>query len=237
MTESPNLIVVEDDLEISILLADFLRGEGFHVACFESGAALDRSLSRGSRPDLIILDWMLPGEDGLSILRRLRAMNGPPVVMLTAKDEDVDRVLGLEVGADDYVSKPFNPCVLLARIRAVLRRTRPGAAEAGPGLLTVSDLVVDTGRRSAAVDGRELVLTAAEFDLLLCFLTRPQRVLSREQLLDWTRGRTAAVFDRTIDVQLSRLRRKLEEGGSSVADLLKTVRNAGYILAAPVRSG
>lgn len=155
--------------------------------------------------------------------------------MLTAKDEDVDRVLGLEVGADDYVSKPFNPSVLLARIRAVLRRTRPGAAEVAAGLLTFSDLVVDTGRRSAAVAGRELVLTAAEFDLLLCFLTRPQRVLSREQLLDWTRGRTAAVFDRTIDVQLSRLRRKLEEGGSGVADLLKTVRSADYILAAPVR--
>ncbi len=240
MSDTAHLVLVEDDPEIRSLLAGFLRNEGFRVDGVDGGAALDGLLARGPAPDLVVLDWMLPGEDGLSVLRRLRAGGGPPVIMLTAKDDDIDRVLGLEMGADDYVSKPFNPRVLLARIRAVLRRTRPeaqaGGVEPAPRPLKVADLVVDpAGRRVLTGDGaREVALTAAEFDLLLCFVTRPWRVLSRDQLLDWTRGRTADAFDRTIDVQLSRLRRKLDESGSTAANLLKTVRNAGYILAAPV---
>lgn len=240
MPDAAHLVLVEDDPDILSLLADFLRGEGFRVDCVESGAALAGLLTRAPAPDLVVLDWMLPGEDGLSILRRLRAEGGPPIIMLTAKDDDIDRVLGLEMGADDYVSKPFNPRVLLARIRAVLRRTRPeaqvGASEPAPRPLRVADLVVDPAGRRVLTgdDAREVALTAAEFDLLLCFVSRPWRVLSRDQLLDWTRGRSADAYDRTIDVQLSRLRRKLDESGSTAASLLKTVRNAGYILAAPV---
>lgn len=240
MNDDTCLALVEDDPEIRSLLAGFLEGEGYRVVCLEGGAGLDRLLATSSAPDLVVLDWMLPGEDGLSICRRLRATNGPPIIMLTAKDADIDRVLGLEMGADDYVSKPFNPRVLLARIRAVLRRTRGVPAEAAgaaPERLRVADLVIDPAARQVVTgeDAREIGLTSAEFDLLLCFVTRPQRVLSRDQLLDWTRGRVADVFDRTIDVQVSRLRRRLDESGSAAARLLKTVRNAGYILAAPVR--
>ena len=239
MTDAGTILLVEDDPEIRNLLAAYLEGEGFRVAALDGGPALDKALAHGPAPSLVILDWMLPGEDGLSICRRLRAAGGPPIIMLTAKDEDIDRVLGLEMGADDYVSKPFSPRVLLARIRAVLRRAGgvPEAApEATPERLRVADLVVALASRSVTVVGQaaEVPLTSAEYDLLHCFVTRPQRVLSRDQLLDWTRGRTADTFDRTIDVQVSRLRHKLEASGSGVAALIKTVRNAGYILAAPV---
>ena len=238
MSDASSIVVVEDDPEIRALLGAFLEAEGCRVTCVEGGAALDRLLASGLVPDLIVLDWMLPGEDGLSICRRLRSAGGPPIIMLTAKDEDIDRVLGLEMGADDYMSKPFNPRVLLARIRAVLRRTRGALAPVAkvPQRLRVADLVIDpAARRVFAADARrEVALTSAEFDLLLCFVTRPQRVLTRDQLLDWTRGRVAEVFDRTVDVQVSRLRRKLDDGGSGSSALLKTVRNAGYILTAAV---
>ena len=231
-------MIVEDDAEIAPLLGDFLRREGFEVAIADGGVALDTQLAAGARPDLLVLDLMLPGEDGLSICRRLHASGGPPIIMLTAKDEDIDRVLGLEIGADDYVTKPFNPRVLLAHIRAVLRRAHSApVSRAAPDRFRVGDLTIDLGARrvAAADDDHELELTSAEFDLLQCFVTRPQRVLSRDQLLDWTRGRTGDAFDRTIDVQVSRLRRKL--AGFTMSDCLKTVRNAGYILAAPVRPG
>ncbi|GLS42513.1 response regulator [Methylobacterium brachythecii] len=238
MNVGTTLAIVEDDPEIRALLGGLLEGEGFSVRALDGGAALDRLLAHGPVPDLVVLDWMLPGEDGLSICRRLRAAGGPPIIMLTAKDEDIDRVLGLEMGADDYVSKPFNPRVLLARIRAVLRRVRPSHDEPAeaPRRMRVGDLVVDAGARRVltAEAASEIVLTSAEFDLLMCFVTRPQRVLSRDQLLDWTRGRVADAFDRTIDVQVSRLRKRLEEGGSAAAGQIKTVRNAGYILAASV---
>lgn len=242
MHEGTTIAIVEDDPDIRALLAGYLEGEGFRTVALDGGAALDRLLASGVAPHLVVLDWMLPGEDGLSICRRLRESGGPPIVMLTAKDEDIDRVLGLEMGADDYVSKPFNPRVLLARIRAVLRRAHGAgvqAAEAASERLSVADLVVDLAARRVLTGepAAEVPLTSAEYDLLHCFVTRPQRVLSRDQLLDWTRGRTADAFDRTIDVQVSRLRHKLDASGSQAASLLKTVRNAGYILAAPVRSG
>ncbi|WP_342110081.1 response regulator transcription factor [Methylobacterium sp. SI9] len=240
MTDGTTIAIVEDDPEIRALLAGYLEGEGLRVVAVDGGASLDRALAAGPEPDLIVLDWMLPGEDGLSICRRLRAAGGPPIVMLTAKDEDIDRVLGLEMGADDYVSKPFNPRVLLARIRAVLRRTGAApAAEAGPKVLSVADLAINLAARTVTTGepAVEIPLTSAEYDLLHCFVTRPQRVLSRDQLLDWTRGRTADAFDRTIDVQVSRLRHRLDAAGSATAGLIKTVRNAGYILAAPVKTG
>lgn len=237
MSDPPSIVVVEDDPEIRVLLADFLSREGFRVETVDGGAALDRLIARDGAPDLIVLDWMLPREDGLSICRRIRDAGGSAIIMLTAKDETVDRILGLEMGADDYLPKPFDPRELLARIRAVLRRGVRAGETAEAQRYGVGGLVVDMGARAVTTldDAMALPLTSAEFELLACFVTRPQRVLSRDQLLDWTRGRVADVFDRTIDVQVSRLRRKLETGAESPADLIKTVRNAGYMLAAPVR--
>lgn len=232
MPDQPLIAVCEDDADIRELLAAFLAANGFVVATARDGAALDAVLAQ-RRVALVVLDWMLPGEDGLSICRRIRAGGGPPVVMLTARDEDGDRIAGLDGGADDYVSKPFNPQVLLARIRAVLRRGAPIESER----LILADLAIDPAARRVLVGDAELLLTAAEFDLLLSFAQAPQRVLSRDRLLDLTRGRAADAFDRSIDMQVSRLRRRLEEAGSEAAGLIRTVRNAGYILAAAVRRG
>ncbi len=232
MADHPLIAVCEDDADIRELLAAFLAANGFAVATARDGAALDAVLAQRTVA-LVVLDWMLPGEDGLSICRRIRASGGPPVVMLTARDEDGDRIAGLDGGADDYVSKPFNPQVLLARIRAVLRRGAPIEGER----LVLADLSIDPAARRVHVGDAELSLTAAEFDLLLSFAQAPQRVLSRDRLLDLTRGRAADAFDRSIDMQVSRLRRRLEEAGSEVAGLIRTVRNAGYILAAAVRRG
>ena len=230
MTDQPRLIVVEDDGEIRALVAEYLRKQGFKVDVADGGAALDRHLAVSDAPDLIVLDVMLPGEDGLSICRRLRAASRVPILMLTAKGDDIDRIIGLEMGADDYLPKPFNPRELVARIRAILRRNEPRPVEAKK--LRVGPLTVDLDRRAiTAQAGTAIELTSAEFDLLECFVTRPGRVLSRDQLMDWTRGRRADALDRTIDVQLSRLRRKIESGDEV---LIKTIRNAGYILAVDV---
>lgn len=232
MPDRPLIAVCEDDADIRELLAAFLAANGFAVATARDGAALDAVLAQRTVA-LVVLDWMLPGEDGLSLCRRIRAGGGPPVVMLTARAEDGDRIAGLDGGADDYVSKPFNPQVLLARIRAVLRR---GASVEGERLI-LADLAIDPAARRVLIGDAELSLTAAEFDLLLSFAQAPQRVLSRERLLDLTRGRAADAFDRSIDMQVSRLRRRLEEAGSEAAGLIRTVRNAGYILAAAVCRG
>ncbi|MFG1343680.1 response regulator [Xanthobacter autotrophicus DSM 431] len=231
------LLLVEDDREIRSLLSDFLSREGYGVLAAEDGVAMDRLLAT-TRPDLVVLDLMLPGEDGLSICRRLRARGGLPILMLTAKGDDVDRIVGLEMGADDYLPKPFNPRELLARIRAVLRRAEGALAQA-PVVRRVAfaGFVADLDARNVGlVDGAPLDLTSAEFDLLACFLERPKRVLSRDQLLDWTRGRTADPFDRTIDVSVSRLRRKLVAVSEEAASLIKTVRNGGYLFSADVRT-
>jgi len=230
------IMIVEDDREIRSLLADLLAREGYATVCAEDGAAMDRALTQ-TRPDLIVLDIMLPGEDGLSICRRLRAKGALPILMLTAKGEDIDRIVGLEIGADDYLPKPFNPRELLARIRAVLRRADGPAQNQSPRRLGFGVLVADLDARSLIGAGETIVeLTAAEFDLLACFLERPKRVLSRDQLLDWTRGRAADPYDRTIDVSVSRLRRKLVAADPQVAVSIKTVRNGGYLFAADVRA-
>ncbi|MBB6309269.1 response regulator [Xanthobacter tagetidis] len=230
------LLIVEDDREIRALLSDFLTREGYEVLAAADGTAMDRIIA-AARPDLVVLDLMLPGEDGLSICRRLRAKGGLPILMLTAKGEEIDRILGLEMGADDYLPKPFNPRELLARIRAVLRRAEAGTAAAPARRLAFADFVADLDARSlAAPGGGPLDLTSAEFELLTCFVERPKRVLSRDQLLDWTRGRTADPFDRTIDVSVSRLRRKLASADPEAAQLIKTVRNGGYLFAADVRA-
>lgn len=230
------IMIVEDDREIRPLLADLLTREGYATVCVENGAAMDRALLRAD-PDLIVLDIMLPGEDGLSICRRLRSRGATPILMLTAKGEDVDRIIGLEMGADDYLPKPFNPRELLARIKAVLRRVG-GPPQGGPSRrLGFGRFVADLDARSL-VDDKEAVveLTSAEFDLLSCFLERPKRVLSRDQLLDWTRGRTAEPFDRVIDVSVSRLRRKLTAADPNAVFSIRTVRNGGYLFSADVRT-
>ena len=193
--------------------------------------------------DLIVLDLMLPGEDGLSLCRQLRATSIIPIIMLTAVDEDMDRIIGLEMGADDYVTKPFNPRELLARIKAVLRRADYGQAVGAKSSLPTSGgktfgfegWVLDVGRRelrmgepNATKQGTLVSLTAGEFDLLLAFVEHPQRVLTRDQLLDATKGYEAVTFDRSIDVQLSRLRRKIEPNPKEPT-LIKTVRGGGYL--------
>lgn len=230
MNERPHILIIEDDPEIRSLVKDYLQRQGFRVDVGDGAAALDRFIQVFGEPNLIVLDLMLPGEDGLSICRRLRASSRTPILMLTAKGDDIDRIVGLEMGADDYLPKPFNPRELVARIRAILRRNEP--APLARRRYRFANIEIDLDARAAVhtVSG-PIDLTSAEIDLLECFVTRPGRVLSREQLLDWTRGRRADSFDRTIDVQVSRLRKKIETGDTP---LIKTVRNAGYLLAVPV---
>ncbi|WP_425053199.1 response regulator [Psychromarinibacter sp. S121] len=229
-----SLLIVEDDPEIRRLVAGMLRGEGFEVAEAADAAAMDAALAK-TRPDLVILDLMLPGEDGLSICRRLRAGGGIAILMLTARGEDIDKIVGLEMGADDYLSKPFNPRELLARIRALLRRSADGADGAARRRLAFGGFVADLDARRLEQAGAAVDLTAAEFDLLVCFLQRPGRVLSRDQLLDWVHGRETGVFDRSIDMAVSRLRRKLgDDAGGQAERLIATIRNGGYLFTARV---
>lgn len=232
MSTVTRITIVEDDVEIRRLVAARLASEGFRVDAVDGGSALDRLIAARGDPDLIVLDLMLPGEDGFSICRRLRARSQVPIIMLTARGDDVDRIVGLELGADDYIAKPFNTRELVARIRAVLRRSAPPKTVAA---------VLEIGSLSVFVEAREVrdaddgpvEMTSGEFDLFVCLLRHPNRVLSRDQLIDWTRGRVAQPFDRTIDVQMSRLRKKLADAGLDGA--IKTIRNAGYILTAPVK--
>ena len=235
MAASPHILIVDDDREIRDLTGRYLGKHGFRVDSAADAKAMDRKL-RDGRFDLIVLDLMLPGEDGLSICRRLRAATRIPIVMLTAVAEDTDRIIGLEIGADDYLTKPFNPRELLARIRAVLRRAEgPGAAaDPAEGIFAFAGWRLDPARRELRDPGGVLVeLTAGEFDLLAALVERPRRVLSRDRLLDLTRGRDAQPFDRSIDVQVSRLRRKIEPDPKK-PEFIKTVRSGGYIFTLPV---
>jgi DNA-binding response OmpR family regulator len=229
------VVLVEDDEDIRRLVCNLLVREGFAVEAADSAVALDQVLAR-RRPDLVVLDLMLPGEDGLSICRRLRNRGTVPILMLTAKSDPVDRVVGLEMGADDYVTKPFDPRELLARVRALLRRARNHGGEPEPSRrFAFEGLVIDLdARRLQTEAGRPVPLTSAEFDLLACFVTRPRRVLSRDQLLDWTRGRDADPFDRTIDMTISRLRKKVEAAAPGL-NLITTVRNNGYLFVPAVK--
>jgi DNA-binding response OmpR family regulator len=229
------LLMVEDDPEIGRLVGDFLRREGFEITIAPDGKAMDEAMRR-VRPDLLILDLMLPGEDGLSICRRLRADDSIPILMLTAKSDEIDRVVGLEMGADDYLAKPFGPRELLARVRALLRRARAAPAQPASRRYGFDRFVLDLDARSfERADGEAAQpLTSAEFDLLACFVQRPRRVLTRDQLLDWTHGRAADPYDRSIDMLISRLRKKLEAAGAS-GDLVSTIRNGGYLFTPEVR--
>jgi two-component system OmpR family response regulator len=237
MEPVPHIAVVDDHRDIRDLVGKYLSQHGFRISLAESAGALRRILQRGA-PDLVILDVMMPGEDGLSVCRRLHAQGGIPILMLTALGDETDRIVGLEVGADDYLPKPFNPRELLARIKAILRRSDraevPGGKLAGRRL-AFDRWVLDTDRRTLNdTDGVEVALTTAEFRLLTVFLERPRFVLSREQLLDLTSGRAAQVFDRTIDNQISRLRRKIETDPAKPA-LIATVWGGGYSLATDVK--
>jgi len=231
MTASPHILVVEDDAEISRLVTRYLRANDCRVSAAGDARDVDRLLDDG-RIDLIVLDLMLPGEDGLSLCRRLRARSPVPVIMLTAKGEEIDRIVGLEMGADDYVAKPFNPRELLARIRAVLRRASAGAvlpADRRARALAFFGWRVDCALRELRdPQGTRIVLTGAEFDLLQVLCERAGRVLSRDQLLDLTQGRSAGSLERSIDVLISRLRRKIEHDPHD-PELIKTVRSGGYL--------
>ncbi len=236
METTPHLLVVDDDREIRELLAKFLERSRFRVSTARDGREAKRVWTQGHFA-LVVLDLMMPGEGGLELARWFRAQANVPIIMLTAMGEETDRIIGLELGADDYVSKPFNPRELLARIRAVLRRTG-GAEVAGPEIdtrrLCFSGWVLEPARRRLInPDGAEVALTGGEYDLLLALLERANRVLTRDMLLDLLRGRQAGPYDRAIDVAISRLRRKLEEGGGD-GSVIKTVRGGGYVLAADV---
>lgn len=236
MDGAPHILVVDDHREIRDLVARALAKEGFRVSTAADGKAM-RKLLADARIDLILLDLMLPGEDGLTLCRAVRAQSDVPIIMVTAKGEEVDRVIGLELGADDYLPKPFGSRELIARIRAVLRRSRaepksPPSAEAKCYRFDRWTLN-GAARELLREDGVVVPLSTGEYDLLLAMVERPQRVLSREQLLDLARGRAAAAFDRSIDTQVSRLRKKIEIDPAA-PKLIKTVWGGGYIFAAPV---
>lgn len=233
---SPHILVVDDHSEIRDLLKRFLEQHGMRVSCARDGKEMKRLLDEREF-DLLVLDLMMPGEDGLTLCRELRVKSRLPIIMLTAMGEETDRIIGLEMGADDYLSKPFNPRELLARIKAVIRRTQ---AESLPVPETLTrDLrfdrwLLDVNRRELVdEEGVGMSLSTAEFDLLKVFLERPQRVLSRDQLLDLARGREAVAFDRAIDTLVSRLRRKLERDPKN-PELIKTIWGGGYLFAADV---
>jgi DNA-binding response OmpR family regulator len=224
-----NALLVEDDERLARLTAEYLEGHGVVVTRAADGnAGLDEAVKH--RYDVVLLDLMLPGKSGLDVCRELRERSDVPVIVLTARGEEADRVLGLEIGADDYLAKPFSSRELLARIRAVIRRSR---GQAGPPTRTiqVGTLHIDPGARVARLDGRELPLTAYEFTLLRVLAERAGRVLSREQLMELARGSAEDSFDRSIDVHVSRLRSKLGDDPKKPR-LLKTVRGVGYLYAA-----
>lgn len=224
------IFLVDDDRKLRRLVAKFLSGHGFAIQEFQDGSELLPAI-QDDEPAAVILDIMLPGENGLSILRRIRNESAVPVIMLTAKGDDDDRISGLEFGADDYLPKPFNPRELLARINAVLRRTvppvRPETGTAA-GDLTVGTLVLHKKRRSIAVGKEEVELSATEYRLLEALMTRPGIVLSRDELLNYARGKDFGQFDRSIDVHISKLRVKTEQlsGGKRC---IKTVWGSGYM--------
>jgi two-component system, OmpR family, response regulator len=219
--EVPSVLVVDDDRELRELIITFLGAHGLHAQGAANAAEMDAALAR-ALPDLVVLDLMMPGEDGLSVLRRLRGGGNPPVIMLSAMGADADRIIGLEVGADDYLAKPCNPRELLARIRAVLRRGQETPVQPQRRF---GEWTLDLVARTVAAPGIETAaLTDTEFRLLSAFLDRPQMVLTRDQLIDQAKGNDAMMFDRAIDVTLSRLRRKLGPKAP-----IRTIRGEGYM--------
>lgn len=242
MAERQTICIVDDDADIRQLLSDYLQRHGYAAVTAGDADSFFQTL-RDSPCDLVVLDIMLPGEDGMAICRRLRAQSSIPVIFLTALGDTTDRIVGLELGADDYLGKPFEPRELLARIRTVLRRAgnessglAPTAAAEESGPLYFAGWVLDrTARHLIAPDGVVVHLSGAEYRLLEVFLQHPRAVLTRDNLLECTQGRNAGAFDRSIDVQVSRLRTRLRDNGRE-AQIIKTVRGDGYVLATEVTS-
>ncbi|TWI60758.1 two-component system OmpR family response regulator [Pseudoduganella lurida] len=235
MEPTPSILIVDDDRDIRTLLAEYLETNGYRTHGAADGTAMWKLLDE-TKPDLIVLDLNMPGDDGLTLCRKLRAHSNLPVIMLTARSEPLDRILGLEMGADDYLPKPFEPRELLARIRSVLRRSNamPSGGVDKAAQIRFSNWTLDlTARHLLDPDGVVIMLSGAEFRLLKVFLEHPNRVLNRDQLLNLTQGRDADPFDRSIDIQISRLRQKLGED-ARVPQIIKTVRNGGYVLAGSV---
>ena len=239
MEASPHILLIDDDREIRDLLARFLDKHGMRVTPARDGREARRAWPMGHY-QMVVLDLMLPGEPGLDIARWLRSISDVTILMLTAMSDETDRIIGLELGADDYLPKPFNPRELLARIRAVLRRTtdrpdRPGHPGDTARLYRFNGWTLEPARRRLAdPQGTEVPLTGGEYDLLAALVERANQVLTRDMLLDLLRGRQAGPFDRAIDVAISRLRRKLERDGHDDPQLIKTVRGGGYVLACEV---
>ncbi len=227
----PHVLVVDDDRGIRELLSRYLRKNGLRVDVAANGREMESRLSE-SKIDLVVLDRVMPGEDGLTLCRDLRSHSRVPIIMLTLLGADTDRISGLQMGADDYVQKPFNPEELLARIRAVLRRANELPLQAAlkkDAVLRFAGWTLDLGqRRLLTPAGAKVALTDGEFDLLVAFAEHPQVPLSRDQLLDLARGREAAAFDRGIDMQITRLRRKIEADPAE-PEFIKTIRNKGYV--------
>jgi two-component system OmpR family response regulator len=236
MTKQDHILIVDDDAEIRGLIREYLQKHGYRVAAAANGREL-RAAVQTARPDLIVLDLMLPGEDGLELCRELRADSDVPIIMLTARGEETDRIVGLEMGADDYLPKPFNPRELLARIKSILRRTRtlpenlqPEAART----IRFAGWALDVATRNLrSPQGVVVALSGTEYKLLRTFVAHPNRVLNRDQLIDLMLSRDASPFDRSIDVQVSRLRHRLGDDAAEPA-IIKTVRGEGYVLAAAV---
>jgi two-component system phosphate regulon response regulator OmpR len=232
MERKQRILVVDDDSRLRDLLRRYLTEQGFEVLVAEDAVRMSR-LTQRERFDLLVLDLMMPGEDGLSILKRLRAANDTtPVVMLTAKGEDIDRIIGLELGADDYLAKPFNPRELLARVNAVLRRApepeAPGAPSSAEETVEFGPFVLDLSRRTLTKNGISLEITSGEFAVLKVFARSPRVALSREKLMELARGRELQAFDRSLDVQISRLR-KLVEDDPAKPTYIQTVWGVGYV--------
>ena len=237
MTERPHLLLVDDERSIREPLAQYLQRNGFRVTAVEN-AAEARTRLTANAIDLVILDIMMPGEDGLSLCRHIRETSDTPVILLTARSEETDRIVGLEMGADDYVLKPFSPRELVARIKVIFRRVATGGqrVNAADGASYAFSGWVLKSQERVLVDseGVSVPLSTAEYNLMMAFVTRPNHVLSRDQLLDITQGREANAFDRAIDNQISRLRKKIEVDPKA-PDLIKTVWGGGYTLASDVR--
>jgi two-component system, OmpR family, response regulator len=239
MERQQHILIVDDDREIRDLLQEYLTRNGYRTSAVGEGKGMWRALESG-HVDLIVLDLMLPGDDGLELCRNLRVGSNIPVIMLTARGDDLDRILGLEMGADDYLPKPFNPRELLARIRVVLRRISSPAwdeRDVGGKSICFSGWNLDTvNRHLVSPDGVVVPLSGAEYRLLQVLLMHPNRVLSRDQLLDLTQGRESDPFDRSIDILVSRLRKRLHDDPRTPG-IIKTVRGEGYVLAGEVSTG
>jgi len=234
MSKVDRILVIDDDAELCGLVGEYLEPEGFEIeAVYDGHRGLERALSGDHL--LVVLDVMLPGMNGFDVLRRLRNSSKIPVLLLTARGEDVDRIVGLEIGADDYLPKPFNPRELVARIRAILRRTQ-SAEKAGaarlPEVLQVGDVELDPATRTVKHHGRPVELTSVEFNLLEVLLSEAGRVVTREHLVDAVLSRKFSPFDRSIDMHVSKVRKKLGDSDNG-SDYIKTVRGVGYIFARP----